>query len=508
MATPTLPQLGIDPGLATYSAPTPTPKRQRGSVLSFWAIVLIALAAALFGFGATRGMGTASGFIFMPIMFVLWIPVLRHEAAADRGFDAVGLMLLGFGAKMVSSFGRLFMVDELYNGNGDSTGYHSWGRTLSAYYRDFEFNIDPERPVPGTGFIRILTGVVYTITGTDKFVGFLVFSMFALYGSYLLFAAFATAVPQGHLLRYGLLIFLWPSVVFWPSSIGKESWMLLGLGLGAWGASRLVTGQRGGLLSAFAGLLAMYMVRPHVAILMLAAVGVGMVVNAIFKTADDVKSVGFVSKALMLGVLVVAGSLLAPRVASFLNVDDVGGSGFDAALDYTQQQTTQGGSSFAAAEVGSIADYPWAFLTVVFRPFPWEVNSLQGVISAAEGMMLFGLLALSARRLMRLPTEAIKRPYAAFAAAFIFMFCYVFSFIGNFGILARQRSQLLPFVFVMAALPLGEKAHRKVTKFRELRIDSQPVEEDSPSETTQIWERNRGKLNVITRPLPPPSGQQ
>jgi hypothetical protein len=32
---------------------------------------------------------------------------------------------------------------------------------------------------------------------------------------------------------------------------------------------------------------------------------------------------------------------------------------------------------------------------------------------------------------------------------------YAFSAIGNFGILTRQRTQVLPFVLVLAALPLA-----------------------------------------------------
>jgi hypothetical protein len=128
MADPTLPNLGINPRLAVQLAPAPQRKRRDRSALDMLAIVLIALSLALCGFGASRGMGTESGFIYIPIMFILWMPVLRHEAKADRGFDAVGLVLLAFGVKMVSAFGRLFMVDEIYNGNGDSALYHKWGR--------------------------------------------------------------------------------------------------------------------------------------------------------------------------------------------------------------------------------------------------------------------------------------------------------------------------------------------------------------------------------------------
>ena len=375
---------------------------------------------------------------------------------------------------------------------------------LSGYYRAFDFDVDPERPIPGTGFIRVLTGAIYTIIGADQFIGFMVYSAFAFIGTYLLYLAFLTAIPAGHQLRYALLVFLWPTVVFWPSSIGKEAWMLLGLGLAAFGAARIIERKPGGYLAFVAGLGAMYLTRPHIAILVLAASGVGIVVSALFRSGDEVKSFGFLSKLFTVGLLVVLGALLAPSVASFLDIDDVGGSGFGQALEFTQERTGENaGSSFEGAPIESPLDYPWAFVTVMFRPFPWEVNNLQSAISAVEGAILILLLAFSLGRLRRIPVEAIQRPYAAFAVAYVFMFCYVFAFIANFGILARQRSQLLPFVFVLAALPITEKARRRGATYREQRAAASASDEatDEPSG----WARaDRGEMNIVTAPLPPP----
>ena len=50
-----------------------------------------------------------------------------------------------------------------------------------------------------------------------------------------------------------------------------------------------------------------------------------------------------------------------------------------------------------------------------------------------------------------------RRPYATFAFAYTLMFVYAFAAIANFGILSRQRTQVLPFVFVLLALPAVEQ---------------------------------------------------
>ncbi|MDH3754863.1 MAG: hypothetical protein OEU32_13410, partial [Acidimicrobiia bacterium] len=275
--------------------------------------------------------------------------------------------------------------------------------------------------------------------------------------------------------------------------------------------SRLLVHKRGGVTALVVGLLAMYAVRPHVAILLVAAVAVGVIINALFRSGDGVRSFGFASKMGSVVLLVVLASLLAPRVATFLNVDDVGGSGFSSALESVQARTDEGGSNFDAADIDSIVDYPWAFITVIFRPFPWEVTNAQSAVTALEGLVLAGLLFFSIRRLARLPVEAIKRPYAAAAAAYVFMFCYVFAFVGNFGILARQRSQLLPFVFVLVALPLTERARTRA------RPGPYPRDgggsDDGPSAEGGETDRPSGEsararqsgLNIVTAGIGPPS---
>jgi hypothetical protein len=163
------------------------------------------------------------------------------------------------------------------------------------------------------------------------------------------------------------------------------------------------------------------------------------------------------TKVIGVSFLIIAAAILAPQVASFLAIEDVDGSGLDQALERTELQTTQGGSAYAAPAVRSPLDYPWAVTTVLFRPFVYEVSSAASAISALEGLLLLALIVLSANRLVRLPIVLMRNAYMAYAGSFTFMFVYVFSFIGNFGILARQRIQLLPFLFVLLALPVSRR---------------------------------------------------
>ena len=64
-----------------------------------------------------------------------------------------------------------------------------------------------------------------------------------------------------------------------------------------------------------------------------------------------------------------------------------------------------------------------------------------------------------------------EQAYLIFCVVYAALFIYAFSYIGNFGILARQRVQVLPFVLVFLALPL-------------LRKGEPPPEESDTAEAT------------------------
>src|SRR5690606_25167366 len=77
----------------------------------------------------------------------------------------------------------------------------------------------------------------------------------------------------------------------------------------------------------------------------------------------------------------------------------------------------------------------------------------QALIASAEGTMLLILGAAAITRLMRLPKYIFQVPYVAYVVAYTVMFVIAFSSIGNFGILTRQRTQVLPLVVVLLVMP-------------------------------------------------------
>src|SRR6202044_291327 len=128
----------------------------------------------------------------------------------------------------------------------DAYTYDIYGRQLAASIRSGHFVV-PSAQI-GTQFIVTLTGIMYAAVGNTKLGGFMLFAWLGFLGQYLFYRAFRIGFPQGDYRRYAVFVFFLPSEVFWPSSLGKEAWMTLMLGIFAYGAAKLLVKRRGAFI--------------------------------------------------------------------------------------------------------------------------------------------------------------------------------------------------------------------------------------------------------------------
>jgi hypothetical protein len=428
-------------------------------------MVVPGAAAVIAGLGAgavvlfvTRGSYDLWGsLLFAPVLALVSVPILRRAARGDDEQWLLRIFLLALAAKLAGTFVRYAIVEA---GGGDALGYDRTGEVVADIFRarDWDSPVLGEYlpQLTGTPFIRLVVGLLYTVTGPTILGGFLFFSWLGFWGQVLFVNAFRLAVPAGRLRLYAVLILFLPSLLFWPSSIGKESWMMFCLGASAYGAARLLASRRGGIPVLVAGLVGTAMVRPHVTLIVFAA----LVTAYVLRRPTKPTAVHRVGKLLGIAALLVAGLLVAGAVQRFFDLQGLDAEAVDLVLDETGRRSGQGGSEFDNVRATSPARYPGAVIQVLFRPFPFEANNAQAMVASAEGLVLLALFAISIPRLARLPSHAIRRPYVAFAVTYSALFVLAFSAIGNFGILVRQRTQVYPFIIVAVALPATMRALR------------------------------------------------
>lgn len=392
--------------------------------------------------------GVTVAHVLVAITAAMLVRLLRHAPSWERR-----LVVAALAAKFFGTVVRYRVVFDVYGGVSDARGYHEAGLQLARSFRSGEFDVTEGGTVVGTRFVEVLTGGLYAITGPTMIGAFLVFSWVGFWGLFLLWRAFVIAVPAGNHQRYGLLLFFLPSLVFWPSSLGKDSWMAFGLGLCAYGAARITAGQSVGFFSFTAGVVASALVRPHVALAVVASLVVAVLASRRTRRPGEDRT-----RATALVVGVVAAALVLSQVQAYFNLDRVDASSVEGLLDYTEQQTSQGGSEFEATGARSPLDIPGAVVSVLFRPFPWEATNPMVLASSLEGVLLLYFLVRFRREIVAAIRQWRSHPYVAFLLSYGVIFCIAFSSFGNFGILARQRVQLLPFALMIFALrPASEE---------------------------------------------------
>jgi len=416
-------------------------------------IVFVGVAAYV----VTLAIGVIRGSFFLlgacaqvPLWAIVTMPLARKIARSERDAGVYGFVMAAFAAKMLGVLVRQAVAFGVYGGVLDANTYDKAGRQLAPYYRHFDFSPNTGKLV-GTGFLKALTGVVYAFSGTSELGAFVFFSFLSFLGLLMLWRAFRRAVPEGDGRRYGLLVLFLPSLLYWPSALGKEGWGLFCVGLCSYGVALLLTRQvLPAILLLAAGLVGVTMLRPHVALVVFG----GLVFAALVGKSQSASPSAPILRVIVFGALFLVGLVLVSQAKSFLGVNSLDQTTVGKKLDKTQQLTgKEAGSTFSPARIHSPIDVPWATVTVLFRPLPWEAHSGQEMAATAESLFLVILTIKSRRRLRSIPRMARERPYIAYCIGFTAMFIFAFSSFANFGLLARQRTQTMPLVLTFLALP-------------------------------------------------------
>lgn len=402
-------------------------------------------------------------FVVLPPLAVTGVIGLRWLFRGE--LRAIGtIMMVGLFVKFAGAFARHWVGFEAYGGGIDAARYHDYAAPVATSVWSAEIN--PLRLIPrstGTPFMEEVTAIIYTLTGVSLLGGFMVFAWIAYWGTALFVKAACIAVPGLVQRRYAVLVILAPSIVYWPSSIGKEAWMFLTLGLATYGIARLFARQGFivPVVIALVGLFGAALLRPHMAGLWIAGALPALVV-AVFAPVPGLRDRPRIAdRAWMVVVAVVAAVALSAAVGAtvqYLNfVDETGEVTATSILDETTRRTVQAGSQFDPPSIGNPATWPYASVRTLTRPLLIEARGAGPLLSALEMTVLLGIAAVSWRRIVNLPHQILTVPFVTFAMTVLFFGSLAFTSFANLGILTRQRTLLFPFLLLILVLPARRK---------------------------------------------------
>jgi hypothetical protein len=369
----------------------------------------------------------------------------RLARGEDQGF-LLNLLYLGFAAKMLGSLARLGMSLAVY-GFRDVTVYNRAGTETAIQLYRLDFGAIVKNLGVGTEFTGFYTGVVYAIFGPTKYGAFLVFGALSFLGSYYFYKAFRLAFPEARHRLYGFLVFLYPTVLYWPNGIGKDAMMALFIGLSAYGCAVLLMRSKfSGLIPLGIGLAGCVTVRPHVA----GMVVIGLLLAFLLRRSVSDPSARAVKFAVLAGGLVLA-LVATPALLDYVGLRSLS---VEATQEYFVGEEGVGGSAFTSPSLTSPWFFPTAVVTVLFRPFLFiEAHNVQAMIQALDGLLLAGILAWRFPSLVQAARSFRSSPYIVLIVVYLALLMAGLMVVANFGTLARERSMVIPMLLMLVALP-------------------------------------------------------
>jgi hypothetical protein len=374
----------------------------------------------------------------------------RRTVGITPRFMAAALLMFVVGALI-----RYLIIETVYSGVSDSRGYFGAGLQLAEQFRSLDFSsLVP--PFTDTAAIEYFSGFLYVLLPPSQLAGFVVSAAMSFIGSWHFYKAFVTSFPNGNRRLFAVLIFFLPSFWYWTTSLGKDAPVMMGLGITTYGFALMFRRLSAkGVFYAILGLLPVVIIRAPIG----AAIGLaGMGAYALRPTRARSAHVQALSYIVFLPLFffAVVGLISAAR-------DQVGsleGLDFQTAFQTQQDANFTGGSNFTPPNPFSPVGLPSALVTAAFRPFPFEAGGLFPILQSLEGVLLLLLFLAKRREVWRAMASWRQNAMIVMAVAAFVIISIELASLANFGLLARQRTQVLPFLVMitcMVKLPRRQK---------------------------------------------------
>lgn len=352
-----------------------------------------------------------------------------------QGFLTLFIVLLGL---IIGLFFSKKVADVKY-----IVALYFWHTLFSAYYWYFStsntadatlyfkktFNLTPNFN-PGTRFTETVAYIITQIFDSNYLNTTLVSGIFGFLGLVFLYLSLSKFLSELNKLWY-LILFL-PSMSFWSAGLGKDSISFMATCLFLYAVSTL---RRKTLPLIFA-FLAMFIVRPHIAFIML----VSFVIYFIFRA-----KIHIVFKILTLPIVLASAFIALQFVQQYVGLSDVSLDSLDSYVDKRQGYNQGGGSSL---DITSMS-YPMQMFTYIFRPLPFEAHSIVALITSIENTLLL-LFFIYITFKSRFNFRTYIKDKNLWLFLYIFITCSILAITtANLGIATRQKWMFMPVLIYL-----------------------------------------------------------
>lgn len=326
----------------------------------------------------------------------------------------------------------------LYKG-GDAAMYFT---EASLYGLNKEFDL-------GTAGIIYFTSLLVHVLGLSFLGCFLVFNIFGSIGLIAFDSTLkhATQKSSRHLKLLATVIVFLPSVSFWSSALGKDSISFMSACLALWAALNF----KKRIILFIVAVLAMLLVRPHIAAAMVAAYALAFIFD---------QRISIIQRLFIGSIAIISSAVVVPLAMQYAGLGDAqNAADIEAYIEQRQGHNLEGGSS---VDISSMS-LPMQLFTYLFRPLPFEANSIFALAASVDNIILLLLFMLGIIAIFKK-----SKPLVESNRAFLWIYAVIVLFIlatttANLGIAMRQKWMFAPIlIFLLISVIRPRKIRAKV----------------------------------------------
>ena len=293
----------------------------------------------------------------------------------------------------------------------------------------------------GTASVRAMSALLVSGFGLSILGTFMVFNIFGQIGLLAFWGSLREAVAgkSGQVRVLVPVIIFLPSVSFWSSALGKDAIAFMATGLALWSSLSL---SRRGLLMMLAISL-MLIVRPHMAGIMVMAIGLAALMDP---KASALKKVGLVCVAVGFAAVLVPFALRYAGVGS-----EVDAQALADYIDKRQSYNTEGGGGVDVASMS----LPVQLFTYLFRPVIFEARNVFALAASLDNLLLLGLFVVGGFALLRRRKSGLNENRTFMWAYSLGSWLVLAMTTANLGIALRQKWMFVPMLIFLLISVIG-----------------------------------------------------
>lgn len=444
-----------------------------GLIVKWISVLIVALLSMLIGYLAIFYQESLLGFalvLFWGLVLALVLHQIVGRSPDERWLRKV--VLAGLVVRVPMVLAHLVVGFLVYKGQLDFPGYFisavNLGRELLQGNIEEFFNMSDFRTVTtGTETVRRLLVFSYFFFGPSLAGAFFFSGILGFFGSYLFLRAFQAGFPSSRETRFlAASLFFFPSLAFWTSVIGKDSFAFFFLGLATYALAHIVRSPRPRyVFGLIVSLVVITLLRPPIGVGLTVAIGVGLVLVLQERAAAMLRPVLYIILGvLILGALAVVSVPMVRYVSFSEDASLVDNLLSLAVAQHVGTSIDAPGSGLSIQirdpSVSEVVRFiPMGVFTFLFRPLVFEAHNVVAFVAALDGTFLLLLVLWRWRHLVAAIRSALSNPLLGFCGVAFLLFVTGLSFEANFGVIVRHRTMVLPFLFILLAVPReGRKA--------------------------------------------------